>query len=166
LDILRALTQRNSIWLRPIDPDPRKWLAKEWIDQYTGKQSRITTRGHCGSKQTARVKTYGDIVAEYEFHPESKCADAFGNPCGKQTTGLLGRRHIKIDQIKCTGKESNSLADVDTGLVHAEKNAYTEYVDPKRDEWMTKIQPVLKKLRSSRCDCLSKNVETISRAGR
>jgi hypothetical protein len=128
----------------PYDPDPRKWLDKEWIDQYTGKRFRVTTRGHCGSKQTARVKTYGDIVVEYEFHPESKCADAFANPCDRQTTGLLARRHIKIDQIKCIGKESNSLENVDTGLVHSEKNAYTEYVDPKRDEWTTKTWPALK----------------------
>jgi hypothetical protein len=132
--------------ITPFDPDPRKWLAMEWIDQYTGKRFRITTSGHCGSRRTVRIKTCGDIAAEYEFHPESKCADASGNPCDRQTTGLLGRRHIKIDQIKCIGKESNSLENMDAGLVHSEKNAYTEYVDPKRDEWTTKIQPLLKKL--------------------
>jgi len=129
----------------PYDPDPRKWLDKEWIDQYTGKRFRITTRGHCGSRQTARVKTYGDVVTEYEFHPDSKCADASGRPCNRQTIGLLQRRHIKIEQIKCIGKESNSLQDVDAGFVHSEKRAYTEYVDPKRDEWAAKIQPALKK---------------------
>ena len=130
----------------PYDPDPRKWLANDWIDQYTGKRFRTTTIGHCGSKQTARVKTYGDVVTEYEFHPESKCADAFGNPCDRQTTGVLGRRHIEIDQIKYIGKESNSLEDVDAGSIHSEKNAYTEYIDPRHDEWTTTIQPVLKKL--------------------
>jgi hypothetical protein len=57
----------------------------------------------------------------------------------------LERRHVKINQIKCIGKESNSLEDVDARLVHSEKSAYTEYVDPKRDEWVTKIQPALKK---------------------
>lgn len=91
------------------------------------------------------MKTYGEIVTEYEFHPESKLADADGNPCGKQTIGLLQRRHIKIDQIKCIGKESNRLEEVDAGLEHSEKNIYTEYADPKRSEWITKIQPALKK---------------------
>ncbi len=127
------------------DPDPRKWLKKEWINQYTGKRFRITTRGHHGSRGLARVKTYGDVITEYEFHPESKCADSSGNPCERQTIGLLGRRRIKIDQIKCIGKESNSLEDVDAGLIHSEKNTYTEYVDSKRDEWTSKIQPALKK---------------------
>jgi hypothetical protein len=129
----------------PYDPDPRKWLDKEWIDQYTGKRFRVMATGHCGTRQTVRVKTYGDVFAEYEFHPETKCADSVGRPCERQTLGLLERRHIKIDQIKCIGKESNNLEDVDAGLIHTENNTYTEYVDPKRDEWTTKIQPALKK---------------------
>src|SRR4029077_6913317 len=72
----------------PYDPDPRKWLHQEWIDQYTGGRFHITTRGHCGSKHIARVKTYRDVVAEYEFHPESKCADSDGIACDKNTIGL------------------------------------------------------------------------------
>jgi hypothetical protein len=84
-------------------------------------------------------------VTEYEFHPEAKCDDALGNSCERQTIRLLQRRLIKIDQIKCIGKESNSLENVDEGLVHSEQNVYTEYADPKRSEWITKIQPALKK---------------------
>jgi len=42
-------------------------------------------------------------------------------------------------------KESNSLENVDEGLVHSEQNVYTEYADPKRSEWINKIQPALKK---------------------
>ena len=129
----------------PYDPDPRKWLDKEWIDQYSGKRFRVTTRGHYGSRGVARVKTYGDVITEYEFHAESKCADSSGNPCERQTIGLLGRRHIKIDQIKCIGKESNSLENVDAGMVHSAENAYTIYDDPKRGEWITKVQPALRK---------------------
>jgi len=131
--------------ITPYDSDPSKWLQREWIDQHSKKRFRITTQGHCGSRQTARVKTYGDVITEYEFHPEAKCADAFGSICDRQTIGLLQRRHIKIDLIKCIGKESNSLENVDEGLEHSEKNVYTEYADPKRSEWITKIHPALKK---------------------
>jgi hypothetical protein len=42
-----------------------------------------------GDRRTARVKTYGDVIHEYEFHAESKCADINSKPCGKQTVGLL-----------------------------------------------------------------------------
>ena len=131
--------------ITPYDSDARKWLEKEWIDQHSKKRFRITTHGHCGTRQTARVKTYGDVVTEYEFHPESKCADGSGNPCERQTTGLLQRRHVKIDLIKCIGKESNTLESVDEGMIRSEQNVYTEYADPKRTEWITKIQPALKK---------------------
>lgn len=116
--------------ITPYDSDSRKWLGKEWIDQHSRKRYRVTTHGHCGSRLAARVKTYGDVVTEYEFHPEAKCADALSNPCERQTTGLLRRRHIKIDLIKFIGKESNSVEDVDAGLVHSERSAYAEYADP------------------------------------
>jgi hypothetical protein len=132
--------------ISPYDSDSRKWLEKEWIDQHTGKRFRITTKGDYGTRYLARVKTYGEVVTEYESHPEAKCADSRGNPCDRQTVGLLRRRHIRVDQIKCIGKESNSLESIDEGTVHSEQNVYTEYVDPKRTEWTTKIQPALKKV--------------------
>jgi len=37
------------------------------------------------------------------------------------------------------------LQSVDEGMVHSEQNVYTEYADPKRTEWITKVQPALKK---------------------
>ena len=40
------------------------------------------------TRQIARVKSYGDVLEEYEFHEEAKCADARGAPCGKQSVGL------------------------------------------------------------------------------
>jgi hypothetical protein len=32
-------------------------------------------------------------------------------------------------------------------MVHSEQNVYTEYADPRRTEWITKIQPALKKVK-------------------
>jgi hypothetical protein len=118
----------------------------EWIDQYTGNPYCITTEGHHGDRRTALVKTYGDVILEYEFHAESKCADAEGSPSDQQTLGLLQRRHVHIDVIKYIGKESNSLEEVDAGLIHEEQGAYTEYPDPARDEWQVVILPALQKL--------------------
>ena len=133
--------------ISPYDNNPKHWLEQDWIDEYTGKTYGIRTWGHTGDRNTARVKTYGEVIEEYEFHAESKCADSNGKPCEKQTVGLLQRRHVKIDHLKFIGKESNSLENVESGLEHSEENVYTEYVDPKRDEWVTKILPALKKAR-------------------
>jgi hypothetical protein len=103
----------------------------------------ITTQNY-SSKQTARVKTYGDVISDYDFHPEAKCADSKGNVCGKQTIGLLQRRHISIGEIIPIGKESNSLEEVDAGLIHSEENVYTVYSDPRTDNWERTIKSTLK----------------------
>lgn len=131
--------------IAPYSTNPGKWLNREWLDQYSGQKYQVST-GNYQSRKTARVKTYGDVIGEYKFHPESKCADSEGNICGKQTTGLLFRRHIKIDQIKYIGKESNNLEEVDAGIVHSEQNVYTEYPDPRRGDWETKVRPAMLKI--------------------
>jgi hypothetical protein len=92
------------------------------------------------------VKTYGEVIEEYAYHAESKCGDAEGHPSGKQTLGLLQRRHVRIDSITAIGKESNSLEEVQAGIVHDEQYAYTEYTNQRRDHWSTKVVPALKKI--------------------
>jgi len=89
-------------------------------------------------------------LREYEFHPESKCADLKGQPCNRQTIGLLQRRHVRIDSITPIGKESNNLEGVEAGVIHSEQEVYTVYTDPERDEWHTKIIPALRDVRLSR----------------
>ena len=132
--------------ITPYETDPRQWLKKDWIDQYSKRQYRITTDAPCGTRTTARVKTFGDVLTEYEHHPESKCADSDGKACDRQTVGLMQRRHIRVDYLKYIGKESNSLEEVESGLIHDARNVYTEYQDRRRDEWQTKILPQLRLL--------------------
>jgi hypothetical protein len=112
--------------IAPYESDSRKWVANKWIDQYSGGSYRITTEGHSGSRRAARVKTFGDVLEEYEFHPESKCADTDGNACGKQTIGLLQRRHIAVDRVIYIGKESNRLEDAEAGMIHDDGEVYTD----------------------------------------
>jgi hypothetical protein len=119
----------------PFESDARRWTQMEWIDQYSGQRFRITTQGQYGVEGIARVKTYGDVLEEYEWHAESKCADATGAPSDKQTIGLLTRRHVRIRALKYVGKESNHLEDVENGLMHATDTVYTEYPDARHDEW-------------------------------
>jgi hypothetical protein len=132
--------------IAPYESDSRKWLKMDWINQYSsGNRYRISTSDHYVSRQTARVKTYGDVLREYEFHPETKCADSRGHVCDKETIGLLQRRHIRIQKITYIGKESNTIEDVQSALVHSAQEVYTEYPDPKRDEWATKYVPALER---------------------
>lgn len=157
--------------ISPYETNPRKWLKKDWIDEYSdnGNLYGITTVGHHGSRHTARVKTYGEVLNQYEYHPEAKCADAMGNPCERPTVGLLQRRHVRIEQIKYIGKESNSLEEVEIGTVHDSRSVYTEYPDIRRDEWITKIVPALKKPKLKvlqRLSGMSRRALMDARAGR
>jgi hypothetical protein len=52
---------------------------------------------------------------------------------------------MHVAHNKFIGKESNNPENVHPGINHAVENAYTECVDPKRDQWTTKKWPTLKK---------------------
>jgi hypothetical protein len=131
--------------IAPYESNPNNWLKLKWVDQYSGEKFNITTQNGLQSRSTAQVKDYEEVMVEYEFHPESKCADADGKASTKQTEGLLKRRHVVIDQIRYIGKESNRLEEVESGTIHSSSEAYTEHTDLRRDEWQTKIIPALKK---------------------
>ena len=132
--------------IAPYETDPRQWEKTQWIDQYSKpvKRYRISASAPHGSRTLARVKSYGDVLREYEFHPEAKCADSSSAPCGKQTTGLLRRRHIAIDSFTYIGKESNKLEEVEEQSLFDPSDVYTEYPDPLRDEWSNKWLPMLR----------------------
>jgi hypothetical protein len=126
--------------------DPECWVDLPWIDQYSGKQYEITTERFHGSRGVACLKTYGEVLREYESHPGAKSADAKGKPSGKQTVGVLQRRHLRVERIIYIGKESNRLEEIEAGVIHFPESVYTEYPDPSRDEWQTRILPILKNI--------------------
>jgi hypothetical protein len=117
-----------------------------WIDQYSGEQFRITTEQNGNTRRIARVNTFGGVIAEYAYHPESKYADEDGNPSDRQTIGLLQRRHVRIAEIVKIGKESNHLEEVVAGLVHSADEVYTVYPDHSDDHWERVVRPALQKL--------------------
>jgi hypothetical protein len=42
--------------------------------------------------------------------------------------------------------QMSSSPEIESGLTHSEKNVYTSYPNSRRDEWETKLLPVLKKV--------------------
>lgn len=136
--------------LAPYETNPAKWTQLKWVDQYSGKLFRISTAKGYSSRQTAGVKTFGDVISEYAFHAEPKCADARGNVCANDTRGPLERRRVRVQLIRYIGKESNLLEEVDAGLIHLAADVYGEIVDQRRDAWERKIRPALKKISLSK----------------
>jgi len=62
----------------------------------------------------------------------------------RESIGVLHRRHVRVERIVYIGRESNRLEEIEAGIIHSPESVYTEYPDPSRDEWETKILPVLK----------------------
>jgi len=50
-----------------------------------------------------------------------------------------------VGQVIYIGKESNRLEEIESGTIHSAQSVYTEYPDPRRDEWQTKVLPALRK---------------------
>ena len=135
--------------IAPYESDPRKWDKLPWIDEYSEKRYRISASLPNATRSLARVKNYGDVLEEYEYHEEAKCADARGEPCDRQSVGLLGRRRVRIEKLHFIGKESNKLEEVEELSVTDAADVYTEYPDPRRDEWETAILPELRRMELS-----------------
>ena len=92
------------------------------------------------------LRLMGISSASTSFIQKQNARIHFRTRATSKLSDSLQRRHIKIDLVKFIGKESNSLENVGEGQVHSEQNVYTEYVDPKRDEWTIKIRPALKQV--------------------
>ena len=154
--------------IAPYESDPRKWEKLPWIDEYSEKRYRISASLPSATRSLARVKSYGDVLEEYEFHEEAKCADASGAPCDRQSVGLLSRRHVRIEKVHFIGKESNKLEEVEGQGVSDARDVYTEYPHPRRDEWKTKWLPLLSSIPVSKLlgHGVSKATIYAARAGR
>jgi hypothetical protein len=66
------------------------------------------------------------------------------------------------------GRESSSVEDVGAGIIHSPQKVYTEYTDPRRDEWQTKVLPALKKVPVAalmKLSCKSRSMLMRARAG-
>lgn len=68
------------------ETDPQKWLRMPWTDQHSGKRYRVST-ARMQNPKVAMLKTYGDVLEEYEHHPEHKCAASDGAHPGGEPSG-------------------------------------------------------------------------------
>ena len=131
--------------IAPFERDPSKWLGMKWIDRYSGREFAITLSDTASNVGTAQVNSIRDVVAEYRFHPEFKSEGGDGQPCGKRTAGLLGRRHVELTGAPTlVGKESNRLEDVQARLISTWGEVGNEYHDP--HEWESAVLPVLREI--------------------
>ncbi len=67
-------------------------------------------------------------------------------PSGRQTIGLLARRHVRIGDVHLSAKNRTSSKKSEEGSIHDSQDVYTKYPDARRErqEWLRDIVPKLK----------------------
>jgi hypothetical protein len=96
----------------PMEFDLRKARKVPWTDFGTGKPVKLDWDGTAYAG-TVPVMTLAEYVEGYARHPESKAADAEGNPAGEDTRGFLGRLHLTSGAPTHIGKEIDRLDEVE-----------------------------------------------------
>jgi hypothetical protein len=103
-----------------------------WTDYYSGNRFAISTVAYSGSG-LARVKSLADVFEEYRHHPEPKSVEPDGEPCGRATSGALGRRPVLGMFPIYVEKESISYEEVEQGRILDWDQVRSEYYDPRED---------------------------------
>ena len=115
--------------VRPFELRPHM-RTDRWANIYDGNRYMAAALMAEQSARVAVLCTYRDVVSRYRRHPESKSGDAAGNPSNEETIGLLTRLHIlAVGQPRYIGKESNSLEEVESGIVGDADSVYVTYTD-------------------------------------
>jgi|ERR1051326_56753 hypothetical protein len=122
-----------------------------WRCQACGTMSNLEVhhkrfRSQSGENSEENLITLCRACHSELHHPGSKSADARGKPSGKQTFGLLQRHHVRVGDIKYIGRESNKLEQVEIGMIHSTQSVYTEYPDPRHQEWDARLLPAVKNI--------------------
>ena len=91
------------------------------------------------------VKTYRDVLADYRTHPEAKSLGPDGQPCHRQTVGLLSRRHVTpIPPLRHRGKEGNRIDEREAGVADPDAT-HTEYHESDQDPlWQLTVRSLRK----------------------
>jgi len=125
------------------------------IDQYSGKQYRISTTLAIGTRQIARVKkAYGgrasksmESSTKRPSVPMPRATRAMNRP-----QGCWQRRHVTIDGLRTSiGKESKQARRGLTRERFGCGDVYTEYPDPGATNGRQSFLPKLQRVSGSRC---------------
>jgi hypothetical protein len=128
--------------IAPYEPNPHQWRQIQWIDRYSGDSFSVHVEGP-PSPDSVKLRSYGDVLARYQRHPEPKSLGPDGQVCAGDTTGLLQRRRVTAVAPIYIGKESNNLEERQAGLIHNPDDAYSIYHDPGLDTWQRIVLPAL-----------------------
>ena len=135
---------------RPIAPyerDASKWLDLSWIDRLTGSSIKVTTRAFEGVAPPGevRIRTFRDVMRDYEAHPEAKSLAPDGDTVRRGTRGLLLRRPVRAMKVRAyLGKEGNKLDERAMGLADDPDQYQVRYANETLTVFTDLVLPVLR----------------------
>jgi hypothetical protein len=131
---------------------PDSWASLEWRNIYDPDEPsyHITTdKTAAPAADLVIVKSYGDVLRQYRIHPEYKFNGPDGQPCRRNTRGLLQRRSVHLDgRERLIGKEANNIDEVQAGRYAQLDEIITEYCDANEDHFHKDVLPLLDRLSS------------------
>ena len=128
----------------PYETDPTKWEDMVWTDIYTSNQYRISTTIDPSDPNTVPAQTLRNVIEAWATNPERKSLGPDGQPCSRETRGLLQRRPVRTTRLLVTfiGKESNHLEEAQAGIMGRDE-ILNEYPNPERDPWQQLVLPAI-----------------------
>jgi hypothetical protein len=87
--------------------DRDAWRTAIYRDISTGDEYTLYDEDASSKPGQIDAMCYGGIIERHRFHPEPKFCGPDGQPCGRNTRGLLQRRHVQIGRKIPIRKESN-----------------------------------------------------------
>jgi len=87
--------------------DRNVWETAIYRDIATGDEYTLYDEDAATMPNQIDAMCYGGIIEQHRFHPEPKFCGSDDQPCGRNTRGLLQRRHIQIGRKIPIRKESN-----------------------------------------------------------
>ena len=144
----RPTDEERIVLVAPYERNPRRWNQQTWINRFNGHAYRTTTEPSQGVvlDGIVTVKTYGGTTLDYATHPEPKSSSFTGEPCSRQTVGLLYRRRVAPTIVVPIGKESNRLEDTQLGIVGDDDQPLNRYTDHDLIIFRDLAVPILKHL--------------------
>jgi hypothetical protein len=91
----------------PFTKDRGAWKTATYRDIATGDKYTLFDEDTPSTPSQIDAICYGGIIEQHRFHPEPKFCGSDGQPCARNTRGLLQRRHVQIGRKIPIRKESN-----------------------------------------------------------
>jgi len=87
--------------------DRSTWKSAVYRDIATGDEYTLYDEDTPNNPNQIDAICYGGIIEQHRFHPEPKFCGPDGQPCGRNTRGLLQRRHVQVGCKIPIRKEGN-----------------------------------------------------------